>query len=163
MAFEMNIEADRIGDSDFNLLSSFVKLPLMILGGVLGRSGSNVDEDGVVDGALPPRPRRTNRNDDDEDNTNTIDCSDLAKPLEDIHAMTVEAETADSSSPSPSSRIVSDNDIDETDNHSDSDGLKRSKKMSWSDSAGLKLVEYDDEVRAYVASVSIGRCLSSSQ
>ncbi|KAG7346791.1 hypothetical protein IV203_005860 [Nitzschia inconspicua] len=145
MAFDMNIEADQIGDSDFNLLTSFVKIPLMILGGVLGvRNGSNVDDeddlDGMIDAALA-RPSRMDSTYDDD----AMDCSSLVTSLDNIDATTTNvAPIDDSSSTSPSNRIVSDNDIDEAES-ADGDGLKRSKKMSWSDSVGLRLVEYDDE------------------
>jgi hypothetical protein len=143
MAFEMNIEADQISDSDFNLLHSFVKIPLMILGGVLGRgSGSNLEDDddddeGMVDAAMA---RPTRRNDD------PMDCTALTTSLDQINAASIAAGVEQSSS-SPSNRIVSDSDIDESDSQNEADGLKRSKKMSWSDSMGHRLVEYDDEVR----------------
>ena len=141
MAFVHDIEADRI-DSDFNLLSSFVKIPLVILGSVLGgSSGSNLDkddeDDDMVDAAMPKRPKTRNGNNDDGDN-DAMDCTALTTSLDGIIA-----EAADQGPSSPSNRIVSDSDIDET----DTEGLKRSKKMSWSDSVGLRLVEYDDEVR----------------
>jgi hypothetical protein len=141
MAFEMNIEADQISDSDFNLLHSFVKIPLMILGGVLGRgSGSNLEDDdddeGMVDAAMA---RPTRRNDD------PMDFSALTTSLDHINAASTAAGVEQSSS--PSNRIVSDSDIDESDSQNEADGLKRSKKMSWSDSMGHRLVEYDDEVR----------------
>jgi hypothetical protein len=134
MAFVHDIEADKI-DSDFNLLTSFVKIPLVILGSVLGgRRVSTLqddDDDDMVDAAVARSPNFQCRNDDGD----AMDCTSLSTSLEAIEANQRQS--------SPSNRIVSDSDIDET----DTEGLKRSKRMSWSDSVGLRLVEYDDEVR----------------
>jgi hypothetical protein len=133
MAFVHDIEADKI-NSDFNLLTSFVKIPLVILGSVLGGSrGSTLeedDDDDMVDAAIAKTTLFQHSNDDD-----AMDCSSLFTPLEVIAAERRET--------SPSNRIISDTDIEE----SDTEGLKRCKRMSWSDSVGLRLVEYDDEVR----------------
>jgi len=114
MAFDQHLEADRI--DDFNLFSNFVRLPLLILGGVLGGSKSSHPED------------------EDGDENDIMDCSSDGNA--DVK------HTTKHPPPSPSSRIVSDNDMDESDSVG---GLKRTKKMSWSDESGLRLVEYNDE------------------
>jgi hypothetical protein len=139
MAFVHEIEADKI-DSDFNLLTSFVKIPLVILGSVLGGSRGSTfqeddDDDNMVDAAIAKSPKFLY----DNDSFDAMDCTSMSTSLEVI--------AADQRQSSPSNRIISENDIDET----DTDGLKRCKRMSWSDSVGLRLVEYDDEVRKSLA------------
>jgi hypothetical protein len=138
MAFVHDIEADRI--DDFNLFQAFVRVPLLILGGVLG--GSNkVSRSSCSDIESEEDAITTHwmTNDDDK-----MDCSSSTS-LEsgDVNTSPQHLKTTYAS---PSSRIVSYNDIDET----DTERLKRAKKMSWSDSLGLSLVEYYDEVRFYL-------------
>jgi hypothetical protein len=130
MAFVHDIEADRI--DDFNLFSAFVRVPLLILGGVLGGGkdgsksrGHGDDED--MGGSLCTAATHTMKS--AEHDANVMDCSSSSLTSSPQHA---------------NCRIVSDTDIEETE--MDTEGLKRSKKMSWSDSVGLRLVEYSDQV-----------------
>jgi hypothetical protein len=140
MAFDQHIEADRI--DDFNFISNFVRLPLLILGGVLGGSkDSKLDDDDIideVDGAIG----HLRLDDDGTIDDDSMDCSSS-----DRRAATVTSSNLNNtnSSSSSSSRIVSDTEMD--DNDDSTIGLKRSKKMSWSDESGRRLVEYNDEVR----------------
>ncbi|KAL3912480.1 MAG: hypothetical protein SGILL_006866 [Bacillariaceae sp.] len=143
MAFVHDIEADRI--DDFNVFSAFVRVPLLILGGVLGggeksKSSSSSKENEDLDGStstLATHPMKDDGHCDDDEDHDAMDCSSSSTTR-------LDNEDSNGSSPQhPNSRIVSNTDIDETD--TDAEGLKRSKKMSWSDSQGLRLVEYNDE------------------
>ena len=154
MAFVHDLEADKIDDS--NLFSAFVKVPLLILGGVLGggksessssKENSSMDEDmdgSSSTGATHPIRESNSQCDGSDD---AMDCSSSSSTRLD------KQDSSNVSSPQhPNCRIVSDTDIDETD--TDMDGLKRGKKMSWSDSVGLSLVEYNDEVRPCCVRIS---------
>jgi hypothetical protein len=132
MAFDHHIEADRI--DDFNLFSAFVRVPLLILGGVLGGSkGSHPEDD--------DSNQKVHRRDDD-----TMDCSS-DYPSTQSTAVSYRREELRHQSQyttnPPSCIIVSDEDMEESD---DLGSLTRSKKMSWSDESGLSLVQYNDEV-----------------
>lgn len=153
MAFVHDIEADRI--DDFNLFQAFVRVPLLILGGVLGgksdgsssKDDSDENEDMGMDDsastAAAAHPLSKEDNDDDADDDDAMDCSSSSSTrLDSTNSVPC---TSENIPPNANSRIVSDTDIDETD--MDAEGLTRSKKMSWSDSVGLRLVEYNDEVR----------------
>eukprot|EP00429_Kryptoperidinium_foliaceum_P049996 CAMPEP_0176119300 /NCGR_PEP_ID=MMETSP0120_2-20121206/59981_1 /TAXON_ID=160619 /ORGANISM="Kryptoperidinium foliaceum, Strain CCMP 1326" /LENGTH=279 /DNA_ID=CAMNT_0017453695 /DNA_START=89 /DNA_END=928 /DNA_ORIENTATION=+ len=129
MAFDQPLAADRV--DDFNLFSAFVRAPLWILGGVLGRQNEeddtypsrrldddNCDENNppAVNGKSPCHKRVVSDYDLSSTSQSTNDCEG---PL-----TTVSIDSNDSRHPP---------------------GLKRTKNLSWSDESGKSLVEYNDE------------------
>ncbi len=143
MAFDQHIAADQI--DEFNLFSAFVRVPLLILGGVLGSRRSSNNKGG------------SHFTDDDDG-----DCEQSTTTMTTTTTTTTATESAprlqsriclDLADVDPSSRrIVSDFSMDEC----EGTGMRRGKKTSWSDESGRKLVQYDDEVSLcpyYIASV----------
>eukprot|EP00429_Kryptoperidinium_foliaceum_P007170 CAMPEP_0176010960 /NCGR_PEP_ID=MMETSP0120_2-20121206/5040_1 /TAXON_ID=160619 /ORGANISM="Kryptoperidinium foliaceum, Strain CCMP 1326" /LENGTH=174 /DNA_ID=CAMNT_0017343813 /DNA_START=89 /DNA_END=613 /DNA_ORIENTATION=- len=134
MAFDQPLAADRV--DDFNLFSAFVRAPLWILGGVLGRQNEeddtypsrrldddNCDENNppAVNGKSPCHKRVVSDYDLSSTSQSTNDCEG---PL-----TTVSIDSNDSRHPP---------------------GLKRTKNLSWSDESGKSLVEYNDEVSYFI-------------
>ena len=145
MAFDHPIEADRI--DDFNLFSAFVRAPLWILGGVLGgrltqqeeedcNSSCRLDDDSNVgcSSSLSPTcsPRRGNSSSLTQSRTSPLSTLEVwgdaghefSHNLESAHLAANAFNSAGS----------------ETNNVSNG-GLKRTKKMSWSDESGQRLCE----------------------
>jgi hypothetical protein len=139
MAFDHPIEADRTGD--FNFFSAFVRFPLLILEGVLGKKGSD-DEKDILDSkeyceqstasgypdSNSNSPSRIVSNDDLSSQQNAN--NDVLQNRINNHAL----------GRSRSSRPSSLTDL------ANPPGLKRTRRMSWSDESGLSLVEYSDKV-----------------
>ena len=145
MAFEQNLEADRI--EGFNIFSAFIRVPLLVLGGILGGDGSssfnNVDSDDSLMSHCHSRSMdvdlntsATNDNLDVQFHGAATDCT---KPLS-------QQQTSNTTSINNSiQREQPDCRADHTHNNQ---GMKRTKTMSWSDESGLPLVYENDEVRA---------------
>jgi len=149
MAFDQNLEADRI--DGFNLFSAFVRVPLLVLGGILGsdESSSSNDinsdslsnhgrciEDGVENGIS------TETKSDGQFRVIGTDCTNRLKQRRHMSNTLTMAH----SSFKKSSESV----IDPCYHNS---GIERTKKMSWSDESGLPLAYENDEVRRKMNSV----------
>ena len=140
---------------DFGLFSAFVHAPLWLLGGVLGdkKRGSSFDEEDTTKGSGSVRLA------DDKDAVLSSDSnqssSDAAgksrtsakRPLHDDGAMLAKKlqETCIDSTSSTSFDSNSSNRA-YGEAQQGLTGLKRTKKMSWSDESGQSLVEYANEV-----------------
>jgi hypothetical protein len=141
MAFDRPMEADRI--DDFNLFSAFVRAPLWILGGVLGSSSNENNEDDCARkrsdiralsskqtpgiGSLS-RVRLVSHHDLSVHTSRVINAEDHVDQLHRVGECSVEWHSA-------------------ADDPSSLTGLnKRSKNLSWSDESGRSLVEFNDEV-----------------
>lgn len=140
MAFEQNLEADRV--DGFNIFSAFVRVPLLVLGGILGGDGSSAPMN--IDSDAPTSLSSNHNNKTDavtnigDDSSSTGDHSDGTKRLDSrqpsdtalhhfIHRKPAES-AADHIATKPGI-------------------LKRTRKMSWSDESGLPLVyEHDESV-----------------
>lgn len=157
MAFEQQLEADRI--DDFNLFSAFVRVPLLILEGVLGQQEKDETnerlEDNCERSTLPPSSESKPQNENAP--ARTISNEDLSKspttqrtPLSRLETKSNQSLTRRSSHTSLNNLIGSPN------------GRKSRRKASWSDESGHNLVEYLDEVSyfwlSYLSEVSCG-CL----
>jgi len=132
MAFDQKLEADRI--DDFNLFSAFVRVPLLIIGGILGvdQSKSTCEEIDVCTSANHHQDRNSKGDDIDID----IGIDSTTTRLY----------------PRPQLSNISSNEF----------CMKRTKKMSWSDENGLPLVLYDESASHHhgsspYASVTIPR------
>jgi hypothetical protein len=189
MAFEQPLEADQIDleSSDFNIFSAFVRVPLLILGGVLGGGGgssssNNADgdddkensDDASFSSSITPSVHRLISNiDEDDDDDDDDDDGDprTSGVLKDLTSMNIhddderffDCNGSSSSSCSMSTattvRVFSDETMEQQQQqqlngnfkHDDNDGNRNNlvvvtKKMSWSDESGLRLVQYNDEV-----------------
>mmetsp|Transcript_13004 Transcript_13004/g.29961 ORF Transcript_13004/g.29961 Transcript_13004/m.29961 type:complete len:319 (+) Transcript_13004:261-1217(+) len=140
MAFDQQLEADRI--DGFNLFSAFVRVPLLVLGGILGGDGSSSCDD--ADGESLSKHAA---NIDDSAHGNSSDNHSDSQ----FHGM-----SADSLNRSNQSRrILSTSSTASSSSNSSSEStteschnkyeIKRKKRMSWSDESGLPLVYENDE------------------
>ena len=144
MAFDQHIEADRI--DDFNLFSAFVRVPLLILEGVLGQK---YEKTGLIESRLDSNEHMDC---DGESASHTTSPSRTKMLSNDAVSSTRRAELKKSesvlanrtNSTSLSSGFSRSSISDQS--SSSLPGLKRTTKMSWSDESGLSLVEYSDEV-----------------
>ena len=150
MAFDRPIDADKIRVEEFGLFSAFVHAPLWILGGVLGEKNTagsssfdNEDTTEPKNGSAKPFYKESNSGNVAEYSSSSSSSSPsrLKNPLHDDGGATMLAKklrhTNLDSAPS---------NHDETQQHNSPTGLKRTKKMSWSDESGQSLVEYANEV-----------------
>jgi hypothetical protein len=140
MAFDQHIEADRI--DDFNLFSAFVRVPLLILEGVLGNQKQSCDTKDRLDSI--DKGKRTSSP--PQSPPRVVSDDDLATPQQQYETVSSNVlinrmnQTYAALSRSPSSKSSTDLSSVPT------KGLKRTSKMSWSDESGRSLVEYSDEV-----------------
>ena len=135
MAFDQNLEADRI--DGFNLFSAFVRVPLLVLGGILG-SDDSVAKD--IDGDILNNHgiRREHGSENSMVSVeNNADEQALVKHNNSTNRMIQRRKS--SSIPIPKNSASSDS------AESEMDGIKRTK-LSWSDESGLPLVYENDEV-----------------
>jgi len=130
MAFDQNLEADRM--DGFSLFSAFVRVPLLVLGGILGVDGSSVSKE--VDSDL--YTNRHGRNTEGDTTDHELDNTKRQKQQREPSNTTSMAHSIQRKS---SEYIV--------DHYHDNSGMKRTKRMSWSDESGLPLVYENDEVR----------------
>ncbi|CAJ1969090.1 unnamed protein product [Cylindrotheca closterium] len=133
MAFEQQLEADRI--DDFNLFSAFVRVPLRILEGVLGQHKDNNTETKL------------------DDTTNCERYPSGTKPQDQTVGSPSRVVSDDDLSmgiPKPQFEGKS-NLLSRRSSHTSLSDLvgapidKRTRQTSWSDESGLNLVEYLDE------------------
>lgn len=138
MAFDQHIEADRIGD--FNLFSAFVRVPLLILEGVLGQQSCESPKDRLDTNEHGEQSSQSECPDTDSGGPSrrALSHDNISSPHT-RHDHVLQNRTNNELSRSSSS-LPSCTDMMK------SHGLKRSRKMSWSDESGLSLVEYSDEV-----------------
>jgi len=142
MAFDHNLEADRI--DGFNLFSVFVRVPLLVLGGILGGNGSSGSDEVDSDSLRDHHGRNIENDTDNNNNNNNSDRqfhnnSDCTKRLKQRRQPSNTTSIAHSIQRKSSEYI--------TDRCHNSSGMKRTKKMSWSDESGLPLVYENEEVR----------------
>jgi hypothetical protein len=143
MAFDQQLEADRI--DGFNLFSAFVRVPLLVLGGILGSDELSRSNDIDSDAALVKHGRSDEDDKEnaasDEDNSDGrchdkgSDCTNrLVQRRQQSNTRLDHSGTGDSS-----------DSVRDPCHHTS--GIKRTKRMSWSDERGLPLVDENDEVR----------------
>uniref|UniRef100_A0A7S4AW26 Uncharacterized protein n=1 Tax=Pseudo-nitzschia australis TaxID=44445 RepID=A0A7S4AW26_9STRA len=145
MAFEQNLEADRI--EGFNIFSAFVRVPLLVLGGILGGDGSssfnNVDSDDSLMSHSLSRSMDVDLNNSATNNNSDVQfhgaATDCTRPLNQQQTLNMTSINHSIQREKPDCRA------DHTHNNQ---GMKRTKTMSWSDESGLPLVYENDEVRA---------------
>jgi len=145
MAFDQHLEADRI--DDFNLFSAFVRVPLLILEGVLGQqqqkqqkkdepSGERLDN--VLSNCSKERNENTSQDHSANSPPRVVSNDDLASPLSKRKPLSrLEGQTNNNSL---SRRRTNNTSLVAL---ADYPGLKRT---SWSDESGRSLVQYLDEV-----------------
>lgn len=139
MAFDQNLEADRI--DGFSLFSAFVRVPLLVLGGILGGDESvtkDIDDDILGNGGL-------RRQGGSETSMSSIenDENDPSLATNNDSVDRIVRRPRSSSLSIPKKCTVPDLMESENDHGS---GIKRKKRMSWSDESGLPLVYENDEV-----------------
>mmetsp|Transcript_22628 Transcript_22628/g.47476 ORF Transcript_22628/g.47476 Transcript_22628/m.47476 type:complete len:306 (-) Transcript_22628:330-1247(-) len=142
MAFEQNLEADRI--EGFNIFSAFVRVPLLVLGGILGGDGSssfnNVDSDDSLMSHSLSRSMDVDLNNSATNNNSDVQfhgaATDCTRPLNQQQTLNMTSINHSIQREKPDCRA------DHTHNNQ---GMKRTKTMSWSDESGLPLVYENDE------------------
>ena len=138
MAFHQNLEADRI--DGFNLFSAFVRVPLLVLNGILGNDGTSSSDN--ID-------RDTLRNSGAEKSISSGNDSNgnlRAKGTDSSNELMQRRQPSNTSTMAHSGTSDSSESLTDTCNNNNS-GIKRTKKMSWSDESGLPLVWESEEVR----------------
>ena len=139
MAFDQNLEADRI--DGFNIFSAIVRVPLLVIGGILGNDEKSRFHDVENDSS-----DKQGRCDEDE----TENTSYLENSLDD-NLRGFETECTQRRQPLNTSTLdhLSQGHATQTAKEvcSNNFGMKRTKKMSWSDESGLPLVYENYEVR----------------
>ena len=139
MAFDQNLEADRI--DGFSLFSAFVRVPLLVLGGILGGDESvskDIDDDILSNGGM-------RKQDGSETSLSSIE-NDENDPSVAIRedSLNRRIQRPRSSSLSMPKKCAVPDLLDGENDHGS--GIKRKKTMSWSDESGLPLVYENDEV-----------------
>ena len=143
MAFDQNLEADRI--DGFNLFSAFLRVPLLVLGGILGSDessrsniidGDSLRNDDICVGDGTEGASENKNNMDGQFRVRGTDCKDRSMQRRQPAITT----TMDHS-------IFKDSSESAADHCYHISGIKRTKKMSWSDESGLPLAYENDEVR----------------
>lgn len=142
MAFDQTLEADRI--DGFNIFSAFVRVPLLVLGGILGGDDSastkNIDGDALSNHGIL---REDSAESGIFSSENNVDDQVLGKATDSTRLM-MNRRTS-SIIPIPNNSVAPDPSGSEIDHNIVSE-IKRTKKMSWSDESGLPLVYENDEV-----------------
>lgn len=136
MAFHQNLEADRI--DGFNLFSAFVRVPLLVLNGILGNDGTSSSDN--ID-------RDTLRNSGAEKSISSGNDSNgnlRAKGTDSSNELMQRRQPSNTSTMAHSGTSDSSESLTDTCNNNNS-GIKRTKKMSWSDESGLPLVWESEE------------------
>jgi hypothetical protein len=148
MAFDHKLEADRIDDFNFNFFSAFVRVPLLIIGGILGVDGSSSSSAPVPASASDETNNILNNENESDDNSDTTD-NDYTTTTR-INQRRQPSNISSMSRPSQrnSPEYIPDcydNNDDNNNNNNNNHCMKRTKKtMSWSDESGLPLVVYDE-------------------
>ncbi len=141
MAFDQQLEADRI--DGFNFFSAFVRVPLLVLGGILGSdehsNSMDIDEDILSN----HNRRREDHAENDISSTEMDMGDDSGVKHNDIANRSIQLRNSSNASMTDS-RVSRDSPESLT---GDTSGIKRTKKnLSWSDESGLPLVYENDEV-----------------
>jgi hypothetical protein len=153
MAFDHKLEADRI--DDFNFFSAFVRVPLLIIGGILGVDGSsssasssNSTSTSTSTSDETNNINRENENDDNSDTTGTDYTTSTTTTRMNKRRQPSNISSMGRPSQRNSSEYIPDcydNNDDNNNNNNNNHCMKRTKKtMSWSDESGLPLVVYDE-------------------
>lgn len=155
MAFDRPIEADRI--DDFNLISAFVRAPLWILSGFLGIKTTNDDDDIVRLPRLDDDLHSNSCSSSSSSNHHHHEHHHCSSPRGVVTSLSASTTTTTRSlqlgETAPWDAAVfhqrtSDDPVDEASSSTTcTDGLNRSKNLSWSDQSGQRLCEYANEVR----------------
>ncbi|VEU39965.1 unnamed protein product [Pseudo-nitzschia multistriata] len=143
MAFEQSLDADRV--DGFNIFSAFVRVPLLVLGGILGADGSASANAMGSDSLMGPCHGKSIDDDENDSTTPTnnldehsrgeaMDCTKLLNQQEMTNAASadigpLERDTTD---------VRQENSLNNTE-------IKQTKNLSWSDESGLPLVYENDE------------------
>lgn len=140
MAFEQQLEADRI--DDFNLFSAFVRVPLLILEGVLGQQKEE--------------PKKKERLDDACERSTTeatkLPQNETVRVVSDEDLSLSTLSTSPNSNRKPLVRLEGGGKSNALSRKSSLTSFtdlvtpKKTRQTSWSDESGLSLVEYLDEV-----------------
>ena len=125
MAFNQNLEADRI--DGFNLISAFVRVPLLVLNGILGNDDASKHND--FDSVIAHADRIDEDAGEDICDESCLDSRDRVGDTSCTNRLTQRRQPLNTGTVARSSPI----------------GMKRTKKMSWSDESGLPLVYENDE------------------
>ena len=137
MAFDQQLEADRI--DGFNLFSAFVRVPLLVLGGILGGDGSSSCDDADGESLSKHAANIDDSSDNHSDSQFHGMSADSLNRSNQSRRILSTSSTASSSSNSSSEST--------TESCHNKYEIKRKKRMSWSDESGLPLVYENDEVR----------------
>lgn len=159
MAFEQNLEADRV--DGFNIFSAFVRVPLLVLGGILGGDGSStpmpIDSDAPTslssnrNNNISSNDKTDAANNNGDDSSSTSDHSDITNRLDSRQPSDTALHHFINRKPGESA----------ADHIATKPGiLKRTRKMSWSDESGLPLVYEHDEVRLHHSYSFVSRSAS---
>jgi len=141
MAFDQNLEADRI--DGLNLFSAFLRVPLLVLGGILGRDESSksndidcdsLRNDDICVGDVAESTSENMNNNDGQFRVRGTDCKNRSIQLRQPAITT-----------SMNHSIFKDSSESAADHSYHISGIKRTKKMSWSDESGLPLAYENDE------------------
>lgn len=141
MAFDQHLEADRI--DGFNLFSAFVRVPLLVLGGILGSDELTRSNDIDGDAALVNHGRS---DEDDKENAVSGEDNSDGRCLDtgsDCTNQLVQRRQQSNTRLDHSGVGDSSDSAREPFHHTS--GIKRTKRMSWSDERGLPLVNENDE------------------
>lgn len=164
MAFDQAMEADRI--DDFGLFSAIVHAPLWILGSILGsgkgRSSSRCHDDNEKASSHGPDHNAdsawSSQTCSHNSTSGEIESSSSNNPL--MRARVAPLEQAKSIDASPRRSPTSSMDVFSSSmDTGELYGLLRTKKMSWSDESGQRLVEYADEVSYFTKTLFICVCV----
>ncbi len=140
MAFDQALEADRI--DGFNLFSAFVRVPLLVLGGILGGDEHSSSND--IDSAV-----LSNHGISREDSTEN-DIASIASGVKNISVNGNDSANRLIQRRNSSNAAIAENTVRRDSPETTTDqtsGMKRTKnKLSWSDESGLPLVYENDEV-----------------
>lgn len=140
MAFDQQLEADRI--DGFNLFSAFVRVPLLVLGGILGSDdhSNSMDIDGDI---LSNHSRRREDRPENDIASVEMDMGDDSRVNgSNITNRSIQRRNSSNASMTDA-RVSRDSPESAT---GDTTGIKRNKKnLSWSDESGLPLVYENDE------------------
>mmetsp|Transcript_12404 Transcript_12404/g.31263 ORF Transcript_12404/g.31263 Transcript_12404/m.31263 type:complete len:311 (+) Transcript_12404:196-1128(+) len=139
MAFDQALEADRI--DGFNLFSAFVRVPLLVLGGILGGDEHSSSND--IDSAV-----LSNHGISREDSTEN-DIASIASGVKNISVNGNDSANRLIQRRNSSNAAIAENTVRRDSPETTTDqtsGMKRTKnKLSWSDESGLPLVYENDE------------------
>jgi hypothetical protein len=145
MAFHQNLEADRI--DGFNLFSAFVRVPLLVLNGILGNDGRSSSDDIDCDTLRNNRRCTEDGAENSMSSGNDSDAQLRVKGTDCSNQLMQRRQPSNTSTMAHSGTTNSSESLTDTCNSYNNSEIKRTKRMSWSDESGLPLVWENDEVR----------------